>query len=169
MTTIILWLLILFGTFAYGQNSTFYKVSKGKLHTKGSVVVSILPDKDKFKVEMNYKLKKKRLVPVPEKLLIGKTIMEFPQEFRTERGYKELEKHKTLEIPKANLRFVKRADYGNLRNAYFLEVFPKNKKTKIDIIYHPSIPAVGWSLVEIEFISNIPVLDGYELQAKLVR
>lgn len=116
---------------------------------------------------MDYNVKKKDWVPVPSKLLKGKTVMEFPEEFRTETGYQNLEKQKTMEIPKAVLKFVKRADFGNLKNAYFIQVLPTNKKTKIDIIYHPSLPSVGWEKVQITFISKIPLLDGYELIAKL--
>lgn len=93
--------------------------------------------------------------------------MEFPEEFRTEVGYQHLEKQKSMDIPKAVLKFVKRADFGNLKNAYYLEVLPINKKTKIDIIYHPGLPSVGWERVKITFTSNIPVLDGYELIAQL--
>ena len=74
------------------SNSADYKVKPGKLHKKGKVVVNILPDIEKYRVKMDYDVKKKDYVPVPEKLLRGTTIMEFPKQFRTEAGYKELEK-----------------------------------------------------------------------------
>jgi hypothetical protein len=116
---------------------------------------------------MDFNVKKKEFVPVPSKLLKGSTVMEFPKKFRTEEGYKELEKKKTMSIHKANLHFIKRADVGKLQDAYFFEVRPTNKKSKIDIIYHPSLPSVGWLEVDITFLSKIPVLDGYELEAVL--
>lgn len=151
----------------FAQGSAYYEVSKGKLHTKGSVTTTILPDQAHFKVQMDYDVKKKKLVPVPGKLLKGKTVMEFPQVFRTEAGYKELQKKGVMDSPKAELVFVKRADAGSLKNAYFIEIKPKNKKSKIDVIYHPSLPSVGWSQVNITFLSPLPILDGYQLEAKL--
>ena len=158
---------LLLSSQAFAQTSADYKVLAGKLHKSGSVKVSILPVPEKFKVQMDYNVKKKDWVPVPAKLLKGKTVMEFPEEFKTETGYQNLEKQKSMQIPKAVLKFVKRADFGNLKNAYFLEVLPTNKKTKIDIVYHPSLPSVGWEKVQITFISKIPLLNGYELIAKL--
>ncbi len=116
---------------------------------------------------MDFDVKKKEFVPVPGKLLRGSTIMEFPNEFRTEKGYKNLEKKKNISIHKANLRFLKRANVGNLKAAYFFEVLPTNKKSRIKIIYHPKLPSVGWLKVDITFLSEIPVLNGYELEAKL--
>lgn len=165
LTHLLLFLFLLPITFA--ANSADYQVQPGKLHRKGKVIVNILPDPEKYRVKMDFNVKKKEYVPVPGKLLRGSTIMEFPKEFRTEKGYKDLEKKKTMAIHKANLRFVKRADVGALKQAYFFEVLPTNKKSKIDIIYHPQLPSVGWLEVDITFLSNIPVLDGYELEAKL--
>jgi hypothetical protein len=155
--------------FAYGSDTADYKVLPGTLHQNGKVVVNVLPDQDHYRVKMDYDVKKKELVPVPDKLLHGSTVMEFPQKFRTEQGYKDLEQKKTMKIRKAELRFIKRADYKDLKDAYFIEVRPTNKKSRIDIIYHPSLPSVGWMKVEITFLSKIPVLNGYELEAVLKR
>lgn len=154
---------------SFAQSAAEYKVLKGLLHRDGKVGVKILPDPGKYIVEMSYDVKKKSLVPVPSKLLKGKTVIEFPELFRTEAGYAALEKQKQMEIPKAVLKFVKRADYKDLKAAYFIEVHPTNKKSKVDIIYHPSLPSVGWARVQITFLSNIPVLNGYELVAELKR
>ncbi len=152
---------------ALAGNSANFKVKPGKLHRKGKVIVNILPDTEQFRVKLDFNVKKKEFVPVPSKLLKGSTVMEFPKKFRTEAGYKELEKKKDMSIHKANLHFVKRADVGALKKAYFFEVRPTNKKSKIDIVYHPSLPSVGWLEVDITFLSEIPVLDGYELKAVL--
>lgn len=159
--------LMIFTLNTFSQNAADYSVQKGKLHKDGKVVIVILPDTAKYKVQMKYDVKKKSLVPVPSRLLKGKTVIEFPEIFRTEAGYKALEQNKIMEIPKARLKFIKRGHHKNLKNAYFIEVHPINKKSKIDIIYHPSLPAVGWSRVEITFLSDIPVLNGYELVAEL--
>lgn len=159
--------LMLFTLSAFASTTANYNVLPGKLHKKGKVVVNILPDKDLYRVKMDFNVEKKNLVPVPAKLLKGSTVMEFPEKFRTEAGYKELEKKKHIDMKKAQLVFKKRADAGRLKNAYFFEVRPTNKKSKIDIIYHPDLPSVGWYKVDITFLSNIPVLNGYELEAKL--
>ncbi len=166
MKTLILLFIFLF---SFSSISAVFKVQPGKLHKKGKVVVNILPDKEKYMVEMEYSVKKKDLVPVPQKLLEGTKVMEFPQKFRTVAGYKELEKKKHMDIPKADLNFIKRADIGDLKDAYFFEVKPTNKKSKIDIVYHPSLPATGWLQVDITFLSNLPVLDGYVVKARLNR
>ena len=57
--------------------------------------------------------------------------MEFPVEFRTVKGYQQLEKQKTIKTAKAHLKFVKRAESEGLKDAYFVDVFPTNKKSKI--------------------------------------
>lgn len=162
-----LFVILIFSSYAYAQSNADYRVLAGKLHKSGSVKVSILPTPQKFKVQMDYDVKKKDWVPVPAKLLKGKSVMEFPEDFKTESGYQNLEKQKSMTIHKAILKFVKRADFGNLKNAYFLQVLPTNKRTKIDIVYHPSLPSVGWEKVKITFISKIPLLNGYVLVAEL--
>jgi hypothetical protein len=93
--------------------------------------------------------------------------MEFPAEFRTVKGYQQLEKLKTIKMPKAELRFVKRAKSGTLKDAYFVDVLPTNKKSKISLIYHPSLPDTGWQQITITMLSKMPILDGYELKAKI--
>lgn len=166
LTAIIAYLIL---PLALAANSANFKVKPGKLHRKGKVIVNILPDTEQFRVKMDFDVKKKDFVPVPGRLLRGSTVMEFPKKFRTEEGYKELEKKKVMSIHKAQLRFVKRDDVNGLKKAYFFEVHPTNKKSKIDIIYHPDLPSVGWYAVDITFISPIPVLNGYELEARLKR
>lgn len=153
---------------SFATNSeAYYQVKAGTLHRGGKIKVSVLPIPDKYKVLMEYNVKRKEWVPVPKSLLNGKKEMEFPKQFETVKGYEELEQKKTMDIPKAKLVFVSRVDVGDLKQAYKLQVLPTNKKSKIDIIYHPSLPSVGWKKVVITFISNIPLLDGYELQAEL--
>jgi hypothetical protein len=146
-----------------------YKVLPGTLHEKGSVEISILPYETKFSVQMVFSLKKKPYVPVPDKLLKGSKIYEFPIQFKSEEGYQYLETAKQIQIPKAILKFSRRGDLGNLKNAYFIQVLPTNKKTKIDIVYHSSLPSVGWAKIKITFISKIPVLNGYELEAEIIK
>jgi hypothetical protein len=73
-----------------------------------------------------------------------------------------------MDIPKARLEFLKRVEIPDQKTAaYLLKVMPTNKKTEIEILYHPKNPSVGWEKVDITFISNIPLLNGYEVKAEL--
>lgn len=159
--------LLIFSFTALAQERASYAVTPGLFHRKGKVIIEVIPDLAKYRVQISFEVKKKLLVPVPDKLLKGKTIYEFPSEFKTEIGYQLLERRKNIIMPKALLKFVKRADYRGLKAAYYLEVLPFNQKSKIDIIYHPSLPATGWSRVKITLLSRIPLVNGYELQAQL--
>jgi hypothetical protein len=149
--------------------SADYKIASGKLHKKGTAKISVLPDTNKYHVKLSYKLKEKDFVPVPKKFLNDEKVMEFPKEFRTVAGYKHLESVKSLEVNKAVIHFERRGDFGELKNAYFIEVRPTNKKSKINIVYHPSLPDAGWKQVTIKMISNIALLDGYKLVANLIK
>lgn len=144
-----------------------YIIEPGSLHEKGTAKIAILPSSTTLKTSMSYDLQAKDFVPVPKKFLKAKKIMEFPVEFRTVKGYQALEKAKTMKMPKAELKFVKRAQSGNLKDAYFVDVLPTNKKSKISLIYHPSLPDTGWQEITITMISSIPIVDGYQLKARI--
>ena len=144
-----------------------YIIEPGQLHQKGTAKIDILPSTTTLKASMSYDLQAKDFVPVPKKFLQDKKIMEFPPEFRTVKGYQLLEKQKTIKMPKAELKFVKRGMSDGLKDAYFIDVFPTNKKSKITLIYHPSLPDTGWQQITITMISKLPILDGYELKAKI--
>jgi hypothetical protein len=145
-----------------------YEIAPGKFHKKGQADITVLPETTVYKVRMSYKLKSKDMVPVPKKFLQDEKIMEFPAEFKTEAGYQQLEKIQRINIPKATLTFTRRGDFANLKNAYFIEVRPHNKKSKINIVYHPSLPATGWQKITITMLSSFPLLDGYKLEANRV-
>lgn len=166
---ILLLLIAVLPSLVLAQSSAEYKVSPGSLHKSGNVFITVLPDENLFKVKMDYKVKKKDLVPVSSSLLRGSKTFDFPNSFRTVAGYIDLQKKGSMEIPKAKLNFIRRGDIGELKDAYFIEVLPTNKKSKIDIVYHPSLPSVGWRSVKITFISPFPILDGYELYAEYVQ
>lgn len=159
--------LLILSFLTYSGEIANYKIKKGKLHKGGNVKVEILPVPGTFKVKMTYDVQKKDFVPVPSKLLKGKTVMEFPEKFRTEEGYRELEHKQIMEIPKARLKFIRRINHLGGKHSYVIKVLPKNNKTEIDITYGPHLPNVGWSKVVITFISSIPLLDGYEIEAEL--
>ena len=144
-----------------------YIIGAGQLHQQGTAKIEILPSTTTFKAKMSYDLQAKDFVPVPKKFLQDKKIMEFPVEFRSVKGYQQLEKQKIIKTAKAELKFVKRGESNGLKDAYFVDVFPTNKKSKISFIYHPSLPDTGWQEITITMISNLPILDGYELKAKI--
>jgi hypothetical protein len=89
-------------------------------------------------------------------------VIERPPEFRDERGYMELEAKGTMQIEKATLQFIKRVKWMNYKDAYQILITPSNGKSKIEATYHPSVPAAGWGRVIVTFISNVPILNGYQ-------
>ena len=159
---------LLWASIAFAGPSADYHVEKGKLHSGGVAKVEVLENSpEKFTAKLNYHIYKKILVPIPEDELKGETIFEFPPEFRDERGYLELETKGTIELEKAHLKFVKRVKWQNLNDAYQVLILPKNGKSKIEAIYHPSIKAAGWARVVVTFINNIPIFNGYQVEIEI--
>ncbi len=145
-----------------------YHILKGKLHSGGKAQVEIVENTDnKFVAKMNYEIYKKILVPIPDDVLKGENVITLPPEFRDERGYMELETKGTMEIEKARLQFIKRVKWKNYNDAYQVVIFPKNGKSKIEVTYHPTVPAAGWGRVLVTFISNAPILNGYQAYIEL--
>ena len=103
------------------------------------------------------------MVPIPDSELKGESVFELPPEFRDERGYLELQTKGAIELEDATLKFVKRLKWNNLNDAYQILLLPKNGKSKVEIVYHPSLPAAGWGKILITFINNIPIFNGYQV------
>lgn len=145
-----------------------YHILKGKLHSGGKASVEITENTDlKFVALMKYEIYKKILVPIPDKVLTGENVIELPPEFRDERGYMELEAKGSMDIEDAKLQFIRRTKWQSYKDAYQILILPKNGKSKIEVTYHPSVPAAGWGRVIVTFISNIPLLNGYQAQIEL--
>lgn len=141
-----------------------YNIQKGLLHTGGSASVQILENApEHFVAKLKYKILKKILVPIPDDQLEGESIIEFPQEFKDERGYMELETKGTIELKDVVLNFIKKVKWSGHSDAYQFSIIPKNGKTKILAVYHPALPAAGWMKLVITFINNIPIFNGYEI------
>ena len=141
-----------------------YNIQKGLLHTGGFASVEILENApEHFSARLKYKIFKKILVPIPEDQLEGESIIEFPQEFKDEGGYMELETKGVVVLTDVILKFVQRLKWPGHSDAYQFLILPKNGKTKILAVYHPSIPAAGWIKLIITFINNIPIFNGYEI------
>ena len=62
---------------------------------------------------------------------------------------------------------MKSLELENKRDVFEKRFIPIKKKRGIKIIYHPKLPSVGRLKVDITFLSEIHVLNGYELEAKL--
>lgn len=160
-------LLILIMTMSSLAHSAQYTLREGKLHKGGVASVEVLPHDSLFIVKMDYEVFKRSWVPAPAEALKGDTVLELPTQFKDERGYLELETLGSMSIPDAELKFIRRTNLGKYHDAYEALVLPKNGKTKIEVIYHPNVPGAGWAQVRITFISNVPLLNGYQAIADL--
>lgn len=165
---IIGFVLFISGGFMTQANAiTHYTLKEGKLHKSGKVDVEVKTDEKTMIVNLKYDIDKKALVPIPSKVLKGKKDFEVPLMFKDEKGYQELERVGVMETEKALIKFLGRVHLGDLPNAYSFEILPKNGKSKIEGVYHPSLPGIGWKYVKLKFLGNIPLLSGYETIAYL--
>ena len=150
------------------QDIANYHILKGKLHSGGVARIEITKNStEQFSTKMNYEIYKKVLVPIPDDVLKGETIIELPPEFRDERGYMELQTKGSMQIEDAKLQFMKRVAWRNHKDAYQILILPKNGKSKIEVTYHPDLPAAGWGRIIITFISKVPLLNGYQAYIEL--
>ncbi len=157
---LILMSLLMYQT-AFGKAR--YQIKEGKLHRNGKASIEVLDDPNLYKVKMDYVINKKKLVPVPSKYLEGETVINLPSLFKDERGYLELEKEKEMEVDGAKLVYLGRTTLREFSDAHKIRVFLKNGKSKIELIYHPTLPGTGWDQIKIIFISDVPLLDGYTI------
>ncbi len=164
MKATILFSVLLFATNALASAKASYNILEGKLHKGGSAYTEILPNSQKFTVRMGYEIKKKALVPVPSEFLKGEEIIDLPLMFQDERGYLELEARGQIKLDDGVIKFVKRTTTGKLKDAYEVLVLPRNGRSKIQIVYHPELPSVGWSDMKVTFISKVPLLDNYQIK-----
>lgn len=160
-----LFLIIACSLVALAHASEVYKynVPKGALHSSGSAEVKDLEIDKKFVLNIKFQLKKKALVPIDDEKLKGETDYELPIDFKTERGYQDLEALKVIDLEEAHLKFVKRENYLNYPNAYFFEVHPKNGRSVVNVIYHPDHNSIGWVRIDIFLIINKLGIDKYKI------
>lgn len=165
MKNFILFLTFFLVQISYGNEVAHYHIQKGKFHTGGVAQVEMSDNlNDSLPVvKLTYQIYKKILVPIPDDQLHGEASYELPAEFRDETGYMELESKGVMELPEVKLQFLRRVNWNGFNNAYQFLILPKNGKSKIEAIYHPSIPAAGWGNINVTFISTIPILNGYQV------
>lgn len=164
MKTLLALLCLLTVSVSFAESRALFRILEGKLHKGGSAYTDVLPDSSRYSVRMGYEIIKRPWAPVPSDVLKGEEVIDLPGEFKDERGYLELEARGTISIPDGEIKFVRRTSLGNKKDAYLLMVYPKNGKSKIEIVYHPELPSVGWGRMKITFISQIPLLNGYEIE-----
>lgn len=168
MKLIIVFAVLILSQLAVANDIAKYQIEKGKLHTGGVAQVEIIENnEEKFVARLAYHIYKKILAPIPNDKLKGETTYELPPEFRDERGYLELATKGTIELEKAHLKFIRRLKWRELNDAYQFQILPKNGRSKIDAIYHPSLPAAGWGRILVTFMSNVPILNGYQIALEL--
>lgn len=143
---------------AFGQGN--YLITSGKLHKGGKATIAVL-EEENYQVKMEYSVNKRALVPVPDKYLSGETIISLPLIFKDERGYLELEAKKVMDIEGANLKHLGRTKHKGFNDAHKILITLTNGKSKIELIYHPSLPGAGWDQIKIIMISNIALINGY--------
>ena len=137
----------------FASEVAHYNIQKGRLHTGGSASVEILENApEHFLAKLKYQIHKKIIVPIPDNQLEGEIIIEFPSEFKDERGYMELESKGTIVLNDVVLTFVQRLKWPGHSDAYQFLILPTNGKTKILAVYHPSIPSAGWIKLAITLI-----------------
>lgn len=166
MKTLIAALVLSLSSFAFAEVAD-YTVKEGKLHKGGVLTAETIEGTDEFRVKAVYEIYKKGWVPVPADQLKGEETTTLPTQFKDERGYLELEQKGEMTVMDAKIKFIKRVDYNEYKNAYLIEVLPQNGRSKTQVIYHPEVKAAGWAKVEITFISNIAILNGYKLVAEI--
>lgn len=167
MKCLITFIILIFTSLTFADTGADYHILKGKLHRGGKGHIEVMPDEENFIVKMNYEIWKKPLVPVDDDELKGQTTVVLPPQFKDERGYLELETLGSMTVPKAELKFIQRVKFRELEGAYQFLVIPNNGKSKVEAIYHPSLPSTGWGRVKIIFISKFPLLNGYQAVAEM--
>lgn len=167
MKTLLLIAFILTSFTSWAQSVAQYRILEGKLHKGGSASVEVKEDPTRFITFMTYDIKKKSWAPLPSSALQGDSQVELPELFKDERGYLELEMKGEIQVEDAILKYVRRTDWRSFKDAHLVQVFPKNGRSRMDIIYHPTLPGAGWGWIKVVFISSIPLLNGYEAQMEL--
>lgn len=157
-------ILLMISTSAWAQQRSQFQIPEGRLHKSGKATVEIL-NTNRFVTRITYALEKKGWVPlVSNDDLKGVTEVELPEIFRDERGYLELEMKKLIHFPQGSVRFLKRTDWKQYRDGFLIEIIPASGKARLEAIYHPDIPGVGFGDMDMTITSAVPGLNGYRVK-----
>lgn len=152
-------------TFAYTKDQ--FKILRGKLHTGGSLTVetgAVMNQGKDINLMFKYKINKKGLVPVPSEYLQGDYKQVMPVMFLDERGYIELSRVKKMKVPEATLIYLGKTQIGTLQNAHKVKIVADNKKSEIEITYHPHLDGMGWGYLKLTIFTPIPLLGDYVIE-----
>lgn len=144
------------------QSKTFYFIQGGSLHQGGDLMIELL---SKGKLRLEFAIKKRTLVPVPDKYLKGSYQLDIPSEFSREEGYLALENQKSREWGPLILSHQGRVDFYHWTNCHCIEVQLKNGKAQGEILFHPEMSGCGWIRISLTIHSKLPLLQNYNLEA----
>jgi hypothetical protein len=153
-------------------NSDFenYNISPGSLHKGGSAKVSskLNPnDQNKLDIKIDFEIIKKPFAPVPSEWLKGSLVETYPEKFRHEDFYIELEQRGSMSYEKMQFTHLGRADIGSYENCHKIRIVVKGGDVDVHIetYYHPAIGHAGW--VEFDLIiTRIPIIKQYKMHAR---
>ena len=157
------------GAQALALPASTYEIVPGKLHKGGSLVAT--PDSEAVPgtttISIEYEIIRKNLVPIPNSYLRGTYEQSLPSEFLEEAGYLELETLGALEVDGATLVHQGRIPLRNLSDAHSIQIIPDNGKSEIFLLYHPSLPGLGWDQIKLVLHTNLPILGDYLIEGLL--
>jgi hypothetical protein len=147
-----------------------FGILPGKLH-KGGTLTATPSETDipgMIRILIDYEITKKNLVPVPSAYLTGNYEQVLPEEFLKEDGYLALEQAGAIEAQDSTIIHQGRVPFRNLSNAHLIQIIPNNGKFEIHLVYHPSIPGLGWDEVKLILHTGIPLLGNYWIEGSLL-
>ncbi|MGZ3809919.1 MAG: hypothetical protein ACXVCE_17675, partial [Bacteriovorax sp.] len=144
-----------------------YIIQGGALHSGGTAKVDVSHStSEKFVANLNYEINSIPLSIVAPHEKKKTRVIELPPEFKDERGYLELETKKKMNLDDqydCDLKFIGRVSLKGKNDAYKILILPKNKKSTIEVVYHPSIGGAGWEKVIVTLLSKYEQINGYQI------
>jgi hypothetical protein len=169
MKTLLTLICFFLMTAAFGAEKDHFEILPGRLHKGGTMdvrVLSIDPVAKTMVVFFEYKILKRQLAPIPSEFLKGDLTQELPLKYEDERGYLELEIKKSELVSNAILKHLGRVQFDGSQDAHKVSIEPNNGKSVIQLIYHRSLPGLGWNSIKLMLRTSLPGLKEYQVEAK---
>ncbi|MDD4975535.1 MAG: hypothetical protein PHY93_14340 [Bacteriovorax sp.] len=171
MKTLVTLIFLICCQLSHASDVAKYIIQEGKLHSGGTAKVDVSQStSEEFVANLNYQIDSIPLsIFAPQEKKKSRTIA-LPPEFRDERGYLELETKKKMNLDSQyeyDLKFVSRVNLKGKMDAYKILILPKNKKSTIEVIYHPSVSGAGWAKVTVTLLSKYEQINGYQIRINL--
>ena len=148
-----------------------HEILPGKFHANGSALITDTEspeNADDILLTLDYSVVPRLFVPLPERLRKGKLEIEVPEKLLREEGYLELQSSKSMLFKGATFTYLGRVNVGQYYDSYKVQIDPKSKKFRVVLIYHPSIPGVGWYSTDITMLTD-GLANNYKVQTRWVR